>query len=184
MYVNNDPSSEWTATGQPQPSLVSADGAGYDYEEPVPAVAANDLLAFLSDFRSADDVAAPASDEEDYGLEPAWPASGRRSDDASRFAVAPEEPASWDPYQGSEAQVTPDWWMASDGLWYPPELHPDRQVQAAPAPSEPEYATAGPDAAAEEQPMVAARSGAADLKTRVSVGLPRLRRMRQSIATA
>lgn len=26
---------------------------------------------------------------------------------------------------GSDTQKGPDWWMASDGRWYPPELHPD-----------------------------------------------------------
>lgn len=37
------------------------------------------------------------------------------------------------------------WWLASDGNWYPPELHPDRQAAAT---SEPAGATLGTTAAA------------------------------------
>lgn len=32
----------------------------------------------------------------------------------------------------SDASQGAGWWRASDGRWYPPELHPDRQVPAAP----------------------------------------------------
>lgn len=33
---------------------------------------------------------------------------------------------------GSDIQETPDWWMASDGRWYPPHLHPDYVAPAPP----------------------------------------------------
>ena len=32
-------------------------------------------------------------------------------------------------YQAPDAGPEPGWWMASDGQWYPPELHPDVQAQ-------------------------------------------------------
>ena len=35
---------------------------------------------------------------------------------------------------GSDVQETPDWWKASDGRFYPPELHPDYVKPVAPAP--------------------------------------------------
>lgn len=38
------------------------------------------------------------------------------------------------PPHGSAYQVTPHWWIASDGFWYPPELHPDYQPPPPPAP--------------------------------------------------
>jgi len=49
---------------------------------------------------------------------------------------------------GSEIQESPDWWVASDGRWYPPELHPDYQTPAAPAPPAPAPPAPAPPAAA------------------------------------
>lgn len=82
------------------------------------------LMGFLSEFRTAA--------REKAAAETGTPASGRDRV-ASRFEAA-REPEPWEinPYEGSEAQVTPEWWFASDGRWYPPELHPDRQVAVEP----------------------------------------------------
>ncbi|HET6917620.1 MAG TPA: hypothetical protein VFH56_16155 [Acidimicrobiales bacterium] len=83
------------------------------------------LMGFLSEFRTAVREKAVA--------ETGTPASAR--DRASSRLEAAKEPEPWEinPYEGSEAQVTPEWWFASDGRWYPPELHPDRQVPVEPA---------------------------------------------------
>jgi hypothetical protein len=35
----------------------------------------------------------------------------------------------------SEAAQGPDWWRASDGMWYPPESHPDYVARRVPAPT-------------------------------------------------
>lgn len=82
------------------------------------------LMAFLSDFRCAD--------REKAAAEKAT-VSRRRDSAAPRFSPEPEpEPWESDPYHGSDTQVTPEWWFATDGRWYPPELHPDRQVSIEP----------------------------------------------------
>jgi len=39
------------------------------------------------------------------------------------------------PTHGSDVQETPDWWKASDGRFYPPELHPDYVKSAEPDPA-------------------------------------------------
>ncbi len=41
----------------------------------------------------------------------------------------------------SDVSQGPGWWQASDGKWYPPELHPDAQGQP---PGLPPYPGAGP----------------------------------------
>ncbi|HMC39716.1 MAG TPA: hypothetical protein VKI19_08650 [Acidimicrobiales bacterium] len=82
----------------------------------------SDLLAFLFDFRSARDAPATA----DVVAAVAEP--------GSRFHIVPRQEWTGDPYQGSDAQEGPDWWQASDGRWYPPEVHPDRQPVAEPEP--------------------------------------------------
>lgn len=83
------------------------------------------LMGFLSEFRGAIREKAIA--------ERSVPGRGRERA-ASRFEPV-REPEPWEinPYEGSEAQVTPEWWFATDGRWYPPELHPDRQVPVEPA---------------------------------------------------
>ncbi len=35
----------------------------------------------------------------------------------------------------SDASQGPDWWRASDGMWYPPELHPDYVTRRVPGPT-------------------------------------------------
>ncbi|MEM7092323.1 MAG: hypothetical protein AAF567_04915 [Actinomycetota bacterium] len=49
---------------------------------------------------------------------------------------------------GSDVQEGPDWWQASDGRFYPPELHPDYQPPADPPPPAPSATPAAPAAAA------------------------------------
>lgn len=39
------------------------------------------------------------------------------------------------PAHGSDVQETPEWWKASDGRFYPPELHPNYVKPADPAPA-------------------------------------------------
>lgn len=97
------------------------------------------LMGFLSDFRSATREKLVA----DSGKQTAQPAVGANQQVISRFKVGPAEPEPWelDPYVGAERQVAPDWWIAADGRWYAPELHPDAQVAleaALQAASEPE----------------------------------------------
>ena len=83
------------------------------------------LMGFLSEFRGATREKAVAE---------SGTSARTRESVTSRFeAVREPEPWEIDPYEGSEAQVTPEWWFAADGRWYPPELHPDRQVPVEPA---------------------------------------------------
>ena len=58
------------------------------------------------------------------------------------------------PTHGSDVQETPDWWKASDGRFYPPELHPDyvKPAEPAPAPSPPAQAPAAASAPAASTP--------------------------------
>jgi len=82
------------------------------------------LMGFLSEFRAATREKAEA----EMGM-----AVRGRDRVTSRLQPA-REPEPWEinPYEGSDAQVTPEWWFATDGRWYPPELHPDRQVPVEP----------------------------------------------------
>ena len=64
------------------------------------------------------------------------------------------------PNHGSNIQETPDWWMASDHRWYPPELHPDYMPPAAPTPPQPEAPSATPPAAAPPAAGAAPPTGA------------------------
>jgi uncharacterized membrane protein YccF (DUF307 family) len=43
---------------------------------------------------------------------------------------------------GSLTQPEPGWWHATDGLWYPPELHPNAAQRPAPLPPPPGFLTA------------------------------------------
>lgn len=85
------------------------------------------LMSFLTDFRSA-------TREQLVARQTAQPAVGPNQQVVSRFKVGPSDPEPWelDPYVGAERQVAPDWWMAADGRWYAPELHPDAQVAIEP----------------------------------------------------
>lgn len=87
------------------------------------------LMSFLSDFRSAsrENLRAESSDS-------GKPAVGAGQQVVSRFKVGPADPEPWelDPYVGAERQVAPEWWIAADGRWYAPELHPEAQVAVEP----------------------------------------------------
>lgn len=85
------------------------------------------LMGFLSDFRSATREKAVGAS----GGQTAQPSVGPNQQVVSRFRVGPADPEPWelDPYVGAERQVAPDWWIAADGRWYAPELHPDAQVE-------------------------------------------------------
>lgn len=91
------------------------------------------LMDFLSDFRSAarEKEAAERMESTKPGRQPA---ASTQAGVVSRFRVGPADPEPWvlDPYVGADRQVEPDWWMAADGRWYMPELHPDAQVHAEP----------------------------------------------------
>ena len=86
------------------------------------------LMAFLTDFRTAQHAEEEAARLSAAARRGAGPAGGRarrleEARAAERPAAVPE-----DPFQGSEVPVAPDWWLATDGKWYRPELHPDAQV--------------------------------------------------------
>jgi hypothetical protein len=73
-------------------------------------------------------------------------AEGTVDDDGASWAVATWS-AALDVIGNAPLEVTmpaPGWWMATDGRWYPPEQHPDRQVTdatVAPADRRPSAAT-------------------------------------------
>ena len=92
-----------------------------------------DLMGFLTDFRTSQrEARQPAKQPEGADGTPASAAIRGQS----RFDFHTKEAEAWvDPYAGSPMQVAADWWQASDGKWYPAELHPDRQAPA-PAPIE------------------------------------------------
>lgn len=85
-----------------------------------------ELLGFLVDFRTA-------QEEEAVRVAESAIAARRSAPSASTAAHAtgPTSPPGgpvpefYDPYAGSEVQVSGDWWLASDGRWYAPEVHPD-----------------------------------------------------------
>ena len=83
------------------------------------------LMGFLSEFRSATMETATAARD---GAKAGSAVAVRRDPVTSRLEAVEPEPWETDPYAGSDRQVTPEWWFALDGRWYPPELHPDRQV--------------------------------------------------------
>ncbi|HVA75022.1 MAG TPA: hypothetical protein VNF71_10715 [Acidimicrobiales bacterium] len=120
------------------------------------------LMTFLSDFRSAARDRRP-SEVSNGGVQAGMPRE-RGQETTSRFSAVPEEREEWldDPYAGSERQVTPDWWLAADSRWYPPELHPDRLAESAPGPEE-SATPGGTDTGAEvvREPGQPAESGPA-----------------------
>ena len=133
MYLNAERTSEWT----------TADTVSFDYAtDGAPdmsmdhSLSESTLMAFLSDFR----LGHPQQDPTVEGVE----ASGithrpsTHHSTGSYLGLAKEEPAYVDdPYLGSTEQVADDWWLASDGRWYAPELHPDVHVEVAYTPEEP-----------------------------------------------
>lgn len=94
-------------------------------------------MAFLSDFRgglTADLETPEAAGGRSGGAGGGEPAAVQAG---IGHATSPQGP-DWrdDPYLGSDVQVDPSWWVASDRRWYPPELHPDRIQEASLTPSE------------------------------------------------
>lgn len=142
MHANNQLSADWTAaTGAPW-------GAAFGYPDRSCPPAADrfpgprdqlggDLLAFLSDFRTASDEEAERAR---HDVEQRAPGRARRRTRDGGTAGAGDRAGSGDerddPYQGSDFQPAPDWWVATDGRWYRPELHPD----ARPSPDRPDPA--------------------------------------------
>lgn len=116
----------------------------------------SDLMAFLSDFRAAQYEPAPTAGASPAETDPVGGAAGAVPAPAGGAAAPagasihwiggprPAEEEYYDPYEGRPAPAGPGWWQASDHLWYAPELHPDAQVVAepAPAPAPPEELTA------------------------------------------
>ena len=87
-----------------------------------------DLMGFLTDFRSSQREARQPKPDVKADAEGA-PSEAVRGQ--SRFEFQTKERDEWfDPYAGSPKAMGPDWWQASDGKWYPGELHPDRQPPA------------------------------------------------------
>ena len=119
MYLDDEASNDWMAASGG--SFPLASGFGNGTEE-----LASNLLGFLFDFRAGGKDDAPAAEQPgaDGFAGPVPGANVRES--SSRFDVVQEHEA-WmdDPYAGSDRQVAADWWMAADGRWYAPELHPD-----------------------------------------------------------
>ena len=87
-----------------------------------------DLMGFLTDFRSGQrDVHQPKPDAKADAEATSEAVRGQ-----SRFEFHTKDPDEWvDPYAGNPMPMGPDWWRASDGKWYPGELHPDRQSPVA-----------------------------------------------------
>lgn len=142
MHANNQAMADWTATaGAPWGAAFGYPDSGRSRRaDPCPVAGGGpevepggDLLAFLSEFRTAQEEAEGAR------LAAAQAArAARRAPGSARRRAAQEEAAagpaagdgddSGDPYQGSDVQVAPEWWLATDGRWYRPELHPDARA--------------------------------------------------------
>jgi hypothetical protein len=124
LYLNADPTSDWTTadTGSFDHLTETALGASFDDQ-----LSETCLMTFLSDFRSTHHEVAPR-------------AEGSEVPRSSYRQAAPQEPAAFidDPYVGSPEKVGEDWWLASDGRWYAPELHPDLQMEVTCQPAGPE----------------------------------------------
>ncbi|HET6965660.1 MAG TPA: hypothetical protein VFH58_12865 [Acidimicrobiales bacterium] len=179
MHPDDESWSEWAADA-PRSSTDPSAGPDLEVGGAPGAEFEQDLMAFLSDFRAAL--------QGDVG-----PAQAAVADDAATLALleirgagtgarhgGAEPQSSWqgDPYMGSETQVEPGWWMASDRRWYPPELHPDHVPDPAPPRDE-----AAPSMPSEVSP-VGLPPDLSDRKTRFAVARPRLKRFGQSPATA
>ncbi len=136
MHANNQASEDWmAATGAPWGAAFGYPGGGR-WKEVDPAVAGDDgpveqpggdLLAFLSAFRTAQEEAETARLEA-RAASRRGPGSARRraSEEAAAAGAGGDgEVRADDPYGSSDVQVAPDWWLATDGRWYRPELHPD-----------------------------------------------------------
>lgn len=132
------------ATAEPAAAVPAGDA------EPE-APAAEGLLAFLADFRAAGRPGSEPSPQ--TPVTPAVVPSADAWPEPTSHLQTAEGSEQWDddPYRGSDVQVGPGWWQASDGRWYAPEMHPDFQGQAAareraagPVSSPPGSSAAGP----------------------------------------
>lgn len=118
--------SDWTSWGDETNQELQSEPCARQIDSAV-------LMGFLSDFRSATREKQVA-ERSDIARQSTQPAVGAGQQVVSRFKVGPADPEPWelDPYVGAERQVAPDWWIAADGRWYAPELHPDAQVPVEP----------------------------------------------------
>ena len=125
----------------------------------------NDLMGFLTDFRTSQrEQRKPASTPTPADASPPGTPASTAVRDGNRFDFNTNHEAdNWvDPYAGAATQVGPDWWQASEGKWYPAELHPDRQ---APPPAPP-----AADAAPEPTPAHPTEPDEGSRKRRFSFG--------------
>jgi hypothetical protein len=120
LSLNASPelSSDWTISGTDRfgPLTDTISGSSFDDQ-----LSESCLMDFLSEFRSVHFELAQSTDFSEVAVS------------SSRRLAVPEEPAAFldDPYAGSPEKVAEDWWLASDGRWYAPELHPDLQIEQA-----------------------------------------------------
>lgn len=138
------------------------------------------LMGFLSEFRSAGRVGPGDPVRPEERAEPGEQAPDRHG--VATVSQAPpydDDPDLWleDPYSGCDHQVGAGWWVASDGRWYPPELHPDVQAEKAPAEPDP-HAAGEEEAGAPASPPVGHAA-----RTRAPGARFALRRLRHSPAT-
>jgi hypothetical protein len=120
-----------------------------------------DLMGFLTDFRTGQrEVRQPSPEPTaDPEVSPSEAVRG-----LNRYEFNTKEVDDWvDPYAGSQKPMGADWWQASDGKWYPGELHPDHQAQLAAAVEPADPHPVDPGASAE-------RDGGASRKRRFSFG--------------
>jgi hypothetical protein len=146
---------DWSTAADASFDQVVEGGPAAAPEDPLDEMC---LMAFLSDFRSAHHAPAATPD----GLEATAPShrpAGHQS--AGHYlGAAKQEPAAYidDPYLGSPEKVSDDWWLASDGRWYAPELHPDVQMAAAGLPEDPVTFTEPESPVGHVQPDVTGRT--------------------------
>lgn len=142
MHANNQLSADWTA------ATAAPWGAAFGYPDRACPPAGDrfpgprdqlggDLLAFLSDFRTASEEEAERArhdvEQRARGRVRKGARDGGTAGAEVRTGSGEEQD---DPYQGSDFQPAPDWWLATDGRWYRPELHPDaRPSQDRPDPA-------------------------------------------------
>lgn len=178
MHPDDESWSEWAADAPRSstdpsagPDLREGGAPGAEFEQ--------NLMAFLSDFRAAlnEDVGSPQAAADDPATH-ANVASMGAGTGARHGAAEPQSSWQGDPYMGSETQVEPGWWMASDRRWYPPELHPDHVLDPAPSREEPARSMSS------EAPPADPPADLSDRKTRFTMARPRLKRYGRSPATA
>jgi hypothetical protein len=123
LYLNAEPTSDWTIPDAASFEELTAGSSDAFLHDPLSETS---LMGFLSDFRSAHLEPVHSAEVVEARGTPHIPSAHQP---AGAYLVAPaEEPTYFDdPYRGSPEKVADDWWLASDGRWYGPELHPDVQ---------------------------------------------------------